>query len=72
MRAYPGDINSDIELMKRLADESDAISLDRYSAQDLEIETKPDATPVTDADRAVERKIREILATERPQDLIVG
>lgn len=46
--------------------------MDRYSAQDLEIETKPDQTPVTDADRAVERKIREILASERVSDLIVG
>ena len=72
MRTYPGDLNGDVELLKRLSDESDSISLDRYSAQDLEIETKPDATPVTDADRAVERKIREILAVERGGDLIVG
>ena len=72
MRTYPGDLNGDIELLKRLSDESDAISLDRYSAQDLEIETKPDATPVTDADKAVERKIREILAEERGADLIIG
>ncbi|MEY3089676.1 MAG: hypothetical protein RLZZ208_944 [Actinomycetota bacterium] len=72
MRAYPGDINSDIELMKRLADVSDEISLDRYSAQDLKIETKPDSTPVTDADRAVELKIRELLKAERPKDLVVG
>jgi histidinol-phosphatase len=72
MRTYPGDLNGDIELLKRLSDESDAISLDRYSAQDLEIETKPDATPVTDADKAVERKIREILADERSADLIIG
>lgn len=72
VRIYPGDLSGDIELLKRLADESDSISLERYSAQDLEIETKPDATPVTDADRAVERKIREILAVDRPSDLIVG
>lgn len=72
MTSYPGDLYSDIELLKRLADESDAISLDRYSAQDLEIETKPDLTPVTDADRAVEKKIREILAEERVSDLVVG
>lgn len=72
MNSYPGDLFSDIELLKRLADESDSISLDRYSAQDLEIVTKPDQTPVTDADRTVERKIREILAEERSSDLIVG
>lgn len=70
--SYPGDLLSDIELLKTLADASDAISLDRFHAQDLVIETKPDATPVTDADRTVENKIRSILADERPQDLIVG
>lgn len=69
---YPGDLSGDIELLKLLADESDAISMDRYNAQDLEIQTKPDLTPVTDADRAVEAKIREILAKERNHDLIVG
>jgi histidinol-phosphatase len=72
MSGYPGDLHGDIELLKRLADLSDAISFDRYSAQDLEIETKPDLTPVTDADRAVERMIREVLSAERSQDLIVG
>ena len=60
---YPGDLLSDVELLKVLADASDEISIDRFHAQDLQIETKPDATPVTDADRAVEKKIREILAT---------
>lgn len=70
--SYPGDLFSDVELLKVLADASDEISFDRFHAQDLVIETKPDATPVTDADRAVENKIREILANERPADLIVG
>jgi len=69
---YPGDLLSDVELLKVLADASDEISIDRFHAQDLQIETKPDATPVTDADCAVEKKIREILATERPSDAIVG
>jgi len=70
--AYPGELSSDIALLRELADASDAISLDRYNAQDLVVETKPDATPVTDADRTVEEKIREILASERPKDLVVG
>lgn len=69
---YPGDLLSDVELLKVLADASDEISFDRFHAQDLFIETKPDATPVTDADRAVEKKLREILAVERPSDAIVG
>ena len=70
--SYPGDLFSDVELLKNLANASDEISIDRFHAQDLVIETKPDATPVTDADRAVEKKIREILSSERPADLIVG
>lgn len=63
---------SDLDLGQKLADLSDAITLDRYLAHDLVIETKPDTTPVTDADRAVERVIRESLAKERPNDQIIG
>jgi len=70
--SYPGDLFRDVELLKQLADLSDSISMDRFHAQDLVIETKPDTTPVTDADRAVERAIRDLLAKERPADLIVG
>ncbi|MFM8844194.1 MAG: inositol monophosphatase family protein [Actinomycetota bacterium] len=69
---YPGDLLGDVELLKELADASDAISFDRFQAQDLQIETKPDLTPVTDADRAVEEKIRSMLAAARPSDKIVG
>ncbi|MEY5018588.1 MAG: hypothetical protein RJB54_506, partial [Actinomycetota bacterium] len=60
--SYPGDLFSDVELLKQLADLSDSISMDRFHAQDLIIETKPDTTPVTDADRAVEKAIRDLLA----------
>jgi histidinol-phosphatase len=69
---YPGDLFSDVELLKSLANLSDEISFDRFHAQDLQVETKPDATPVTDADRAVEKKIREHLLKERPLDKIIG
>ena len=69
---YPGNLLSDIELLKNLAEVSDAISFDRFQSQDLQIETKPDLTPVTDADRAVEEKIRSVLSQERPNDKIVG
>jgi len=51
---YPGDLLGDIELLKYLADLSDEISSSRFLAQDLKIESKPDLSPVTDADRAVE------------------
>lgn len=64
--------SEDLELAIKLADAADAISLARFRALDLNIETKPDRSPVTDADRAVELALKEILATERPEDGIVG
>ena len=60
----------DLALAHLLADIADAISLDRYQSLDLVITTKPDNTPVTDADRAVETAIREALATHRPNCLL--
>jgi histidinol-phosphatase len=63
---------ADLALAQKLADLSDAITLNRYLAHDLVVETKPDTTPVTDADREVERMIRQTLAKERSQDLIIG
>ena len=66
------DLLDDLALAHALADLADAISLDRYQAQDLVVTNKPDNTPVTDADRAVETAIREALATHRHTDGLVG
>ena len=65
-------ILDDLALAHALADLADAITLDRYQSQDLVITTKPDNTPVTDADRAVETAIREALGTHRSDDGLVG
>ena len=65
-------ILDDLALAHALAELADGITLDRYQAQDLIITTKPDNTPVTDADRAVETAIREALATHREGDGLVG
>jgi len=64
-------VSADLDLALRLADAADAISLPRYRTE-LVIETKPDLTPVTEADRAVEAEIRRLLASERPNDAILG
>ena len=55
-----------------LADRADAISLSRYQALDLVITTKPDNSPVTDADKAVERAIIDAIAAQYPTDGVVG
>ena len=62
----------DLALAHLLADIADSIALERYQALDLVITTKPDNTPVTDADRAVETAIRQALATHRPDDGLMG
>ena len=70
LRAH--DLKSDLELAIRLADIADEISLKRYQALDLVIETKPDLSPVTDADKAVESAIRNEISKVRADDLVVG
>jgi histidinol-phosphatase len=70
LRAH--DLKSDLELAIRLADIADEISLKRYQALDLVIETKPDLSPVTDADKAVESAIRNAISKVRADDLVVG
>ena len=55
-----------------LADQADSISLDRFPAQDLKVDTKPDLTPVTDADRAVEEMLRITLSRARTRDAVMG
>lgn len=62
----------DLDLAILLADAADEISLARFRALDLNIETKPDRTPVTDADRAVEAKLRDLIAQYRPEDAVIG
>lgn len=63
---------NDLELALALADAADAISLNRFRALDLKIETKPDRTPVTDADQAVESALRALLTQHRPGDAVIG
>jgi histidinol-phosphatase len=63
---------SDLALALALADESDDLTTRRFRADDLVVETKPDLTPVSDADKAVEALVRERLAQQRPGDRVVG
>ncbi|MEO3744316.1 histidinol-phosphatase [Plantactinospora sp. B5E13] len=62
----------DLSLAHMLADTADSISMARFRALDLHVESKPDLTPVTDADTAVERALRSTLARTRPRDGVLG
>jgi histidinol-phosphatase len=65
-------LTDDLALAVRLADAADAITMARFGAADLRVETKPDLTPVSDADRAVETALRDVLENERPADAVHG
>jgi len=65
-------MSADLDLALRLADTADELALSRFRARDLLVETKPDSTPVTEADRAVEAELRTILAVERRRDAVLG
>jgi histidinol-phosphatase len=62
----------DLALAHLLADTADSISMARFRALDLHVESKPDLTPVSDADTAVEKAIRATLARARPRDAVLG
>lgn len=66
------DLTSDLALALTLADTADEITLDRAGAADLRVDRKPDRTPVTDADLAVEDTIRAMLRDQRPGDSVLG
>ncbi|NLU81991.1 histidinol-phosphatase [Rhodococcus sp. HNM0569] len=66
------DHSDDLTLALGLADRADAITRDRFGALDLHVDAKPDLTPVSDADLAVERALREHLAAARPGDSVLG
>lgn len=62
----------DLDLALAIADLADSIALERFRALDLKVETKPDRSPVTDADQAVERAIKALLAEKAPSDALIG
>ena len=64
--------SSDLAFALELADLADSRSLPRFRALDLRIETKPDLTPVTDADRVVERALRERIVVNRPSEGVIA
>ncbi len=64
--------DDDLRLAHVIADQADALTMSRFHASDLVVETKPDLTPVSDADRASEELIRNQLRRTRPRDAVIG
>jgi histidinol-phosphatase len=64
--------SDDLKLALELADAADSLTMPRFGAMDLRVDTKPDLTPVSDADQSVETALRETLSQRRPDDLVLG
>jgi histidinol-phosphatase len=71
VRAMPG-FDDDLRFAHVLADAADDITMRRFRALDLKVESKPDLTPVTDADLATEESLRHVLSRARPRDAMLG
>ena len=72
MPGIRADLDDDLALALSLADAADELTTRRFRARDLHVQTKPDQTPVTEADHAVEIMLRERLDEVRPGDGVVG
>jgi histidinol-phosphatase len=66
------DHTDDLRLAHVLADDADSLTMHRFKALDLHVVTKPDLTPVSDADSSVEDGVRRTLGRARPRDAVVG
>ena len=66
------DFYDDLRLAHILADAADAVTMERFKALGLKVETKPDMTPVSEADKAAEELIRSQLQRARPRDAVLG
>jgi histidinol-phosphatase len=70
-RAMAG-FDDDLRFAHVLADSADDIAMRRFRSQDLRVDAKPDLTPVTDADLAIEESLRNVLRRSRPRDAMLG
>ena len=65
-------MDEELRFAHALADAADAITVPRFRAADLRVETKPDLTPVSEADRAAEEEIRRLVARDRTGEGVLG
>jgi histidinol-phosphatase len=65
-------VSGDLAFAQALADVADEITAARFRASDLRVETKPDLTPVSEADRAAEEAIRARVAASGRGEGVLG
>ncbi len=63
---------TDIELLHQMADRADGLSLPSWRSRDFEVEIKPDGSPVTTIDQAIEEELLALVAQHRPDDGFLG
>ncbi len=63
---------SDLDIMMMAADLADRESMATWRSDELEVEIKPDGSPVSATDKLIERLLRELIADHRPDDRIIG
>jgi histidinol-phosphatase len=64
--------DADLRFAHQLADAADAVTLGRFRALDLQVQAKPDLTPVSEADVAAEEAVRALVAAQRPGEGVLG
>jgi histidinol-phosphatase len=65
-------VGDDLAFALELADAADAVTLPRFRAADLRVDTKPDTSVVSDADHAAEQRIRDLVRERRPGEGVLG
>ena len=65
-------MTSDLQLAVELAEQAGRLTLDYFSRKSLQVFTKRDATPVTEADRKAEELIRNAIIARYPEDGLLG
>jgi histidinol-phosphatase len=65
-------VTADLEFAHALADAADAITVSRFRSADLRVETKPDLTPVSEADRTAEEALRAVVAASGRGEGVLG
>jgi histidinol-phosphatase len=65
-------VGDDLAFALELADAADAVTLPRFRAADLRVDTKPDTTVVSDADQTAEETIRDLVRTQRAGEGVLG